>query len=132
MQQSPTAAETKPTARHTPGPWAAQLRNGVGRNRNASTINGMQIRSSNGLHVASVTVVADKPIDQKEADAHLIAAAPDLYAALENLIFHSQAVGSGELTDLQRGLISKSVERAQAALFLAAGNRSPFAKAEQR
>jgi hypothetical protein len=37
------------------------------------------------LHVASVSNKADKSIDQKVADAKLIAAAPELLAALKGL-----------------------------------------------
>lgn len=37
------------------------------------------------IHVASIPRHADKPVPQKEADANLIAAAPDLYRTLEML-----------------------------------------------
>jgi hypothetical protein len=50
--------------------------------RYASAINGSRIVGGDGIHVASITRKADKSIYQKLADAHLIAAAPDMLDAL--------------------------------------------------
>jgi hypothetical protein len=56
---------------HTPGPWSIR--------RRVTSINGAAIVSS-AVVVARVPLKADKPLYQKEADATLIAAAPDLLA----------------------------------------------------
>jgi len=62
---------------HTPGPWITQ--------RSIAGVNGMRIVSEpSGLVVARVTQKADKPLGQKEADATLIAAAPNLLEALKD------------------------------------------------
>ena len=58
----------------TPGPWSIQ--------RNYNSINGAHIVTESGLWICSISRIADKPIDQKEADAALIKAAPRLLAAL--------------------------------------------------
>jgi hypothetical protein len=63
---------------HTPGPWTIE---GVGVGGHYKTINGARIVDCNGVCVATITRKADKPIDQKKADARLIAAAPDLLEA---------------------------------------------------
>jgi len=62
------------TAAHTPGPWHIVVR---------ASINGARIASSKGVVVGGVSSAADKPLDQKNADAQLIASAPDLLEALK-------------------------------------------------
>lgn len=65
--------------KHTPGPWSVDpTRFGYKK----PSINGARIVASSGLQIGSVTSTADKPIYQKEADACLFAAAPDLLATL--------------------------------------------------
>jgi hypothetical protein len=66
---------------HTPGPWRVRPSSST---KSEIIGNGAQILSGS-LHVASVSTKADKPIYQKVADARLIAAAPDLLAALLEL-----------------------------------------------
>lgn len=63
----------------TPGPWVVQQHRGV---------NGASIVADNGRRVVSLPRKADRPYSQKEADAHLIASAPDLYAALVAYVEH--------------------------------------------
>ena len=69
-------------SKHTPGPWRIVRARGASK----AAINGAQIRTEAGLQIASITHVADKPISQKEADAHLIAAAPEMYEALREFL----------------------------------------------
>jgi hypothetical protein len=57
-------------AAHTPGPWGISYRRPGG-------INGAWIVAGGGLRVASLPRRADKSIPQKNADANLIAAAPE-------------------------------------------------------
>lgn len=59
----------------TPGPYVVIQRGNA-------VWNGAQIWAGE-THVASVTYKADKPIHQKEADAHLLAASPELFEALK-------------------------------------------------
>lgn len=61
---------------HTAGPWRVAL-------WGDKSINGAAIIGANGLVLARVPRVADRPYYQKEADARLLAAAPDLLAALK-------------------------------------------------
>lgn len=59
-------------AKPTPGPWMVQLHAG-------KTVHGAAIVSAAALvKIATLTRSADKPYDQKAADARLLAAAPDL------------------------------------------------------
>lgn len=62
---------------HTPGPWRAEYKRG-----HIHIVNGAKIKGAGGVHVASVTMKADKPLDQKRADAELIASAPLMRQAL--------------------------------------------------
>jgi phosphoglycolate phosphatase-like HAD superfamily hydrolase len=81
---------------HTPGPWGVRLHSGT-------SVNGAAIESL----VETVTVAvlprrADRPYPQKEADASLIAAAPDLLAALKETSFRLAALvaASGDFSDI--------------------------------
>ena len=60
--------------KHSPAPWTLKIDRGANR---------ASIFAANGLRVISLPSAADRPYEQKEADARLIAAAPDLLAALE-------------------------------------------------
>lgn len=62
--------------KHTPGPWSYH------RSLHNRSINGAYINASDGSRIATVSRNADRHIDEKEANARLIAAAPDLLAAL--------------------------------------------------
>lgn len=86
MQQSPTAAETKPTARHTPGPWTVE--DPMGPEIISIVANG-DAEAYDWKHVAQL---AGRPEDdddiptlQAEANARLIAAAPDYDAAAREI-----------------------------------------------
>jgi hypothetical protein len=62
-------------SKHTLGPWEILP--------NRSSINGGRIVNRSGAVIGRLTSEADKPISQKEADGRLIAAAPDMLAALK-------------------------------------------------
>ncbi len=63
---------------HTHGPWTLLK---------SRSINGAHIYSENARAiVARLTAKADKPIDQKESDGYLIAAAPELLQALKHAV----------------------------------------------
>ena len=74
---SPVQGEQEQKVTHTPGPWFVALC-GI-------SFNGASICSDGGVRVATVSRKADRPYYQKAADARLIAAAPDLLAALKLL-----------------------------------------------
>ena len=59
---------------HTPGPWRIVER---------ASINGARIAALDGTIIGGVSAAADKPLDQKAADARLFAAAPELLEALQ-------------------------------------------------
>ena len=61
--------------KHTPGPWKVEDR---------GQLNALTVHASDGLRIALIEYSNDRKID--EADAGLIAAAPDLLAALKELV----------------------------------------------
>lgn len=105
MQQSPTAAETKPTAGHTPGPWAVSHRlNSIGQpglgGRYVILWEGHSKREDFFIAEMPFASARDGDVRQHEANARLIAAAPDLHAegknaaeALAEAAIHLEAAG---------------------------------------
>lgn len=83
-------------SKHTPGPWRIVRARGASK----AAINGAQIRTEAGLHITSITHVADKPISQKAADARLIAAAPEMLEALRMVVRHLHAPGGDGYEEL--------------------------------
>jgi hypothetical protein len=68
------------------------------------------------VRVGTISNKADKPISQKWADAHLIAAAPELYRELSNAVVLLRAAGVQE-TD------NGTIRAAEAALAKARGEQ---------
>ena len=68
---------------HTPGPWSAPLYDG-------HTTGLVWAEEPHGGPIASISRAVNDPDVACTADAHLIAAAPDLLAALEQLVFRVQ------------------------------------------
>ncbi len=68
MQPEPEPAKTA-VSKHTPGPWRA-----------------MPYRKVNGADGVEVCALQSRKIEVADANAHLIAAAPDMLEALENLV----------------------------------------------
>jgi hypothetical protein len=113
-----TGAATLEEARHSPGPWS--LSRGMGASWNGATV------WSGSTKIATLTRKADKAIDQKAADARLIAAAPELLEALRWFIedidgFHTVMVG-----------FDANVERARAAIAKATSEPQPRAPQTER
>ena len=73
------------SAAHTPGPWALQLLE-QGKNDYAGWNSYCVRDGKTNVHIASVGQVDRYFERHNEANARLIAAAPELLAALENLI----------------------------------------------
>ena len=89
---------------HTYGPWELLK---------SRSINGAHIYSENArVGVARLTAKADKPIDQKEADGYLIAAAPELLKALKQV--YLLATPDGSLEDMRYRAVHKDEMLAQA------------------
>lgn len=65
-------------SKHTPGPWMAGPINGYGE------LNGIQVKEQRGLVLA--VAIGDVPELDSEANARLIAAAPELLRCLRNMI----------------------------------------------
>jgi len=80
-------------AKHTPGPWTVQE---LERNRN-----GYQgwhtycVRHASNVHLATIGHVDRYGCERNAANARLIAAAPDLLAALAKLLALAEAEGIG-------------------------------------
>lgn len=91
-------------SKHTPGPWRLRPTL-VG--RSMSEVNGVQIWSAD-IHVASISRKADKSIQQKSADARLIAAAPELLGVLHNALNHPLTHFSGDMEKQVREAIAKA------------------------
>lgn len=70
---------------HTPGPWKIYKRDG-------KHINGANI-SNGSINVCRLPYSADRPLGRKEADAHLIGAAPDLLLACQRVLEWLDAKG---------------------------------------
>lgn len=68
------------TAQHSPGPWKAKY--------------GHEIFSAEGFHIANVY-----GSEHTEGNAQLMAAAPELYAALHNLVALSHYCGKEHCND---------------------------------
>ena len=76
-----TAALLKQTAQHTPGPWFTDIDNTSGQ---VGRVRASHKGGRDNVCVAEVPSAKDSA--EREANAHLIAAAPDLYAALADLL----------------------------------------------
>lgn len=97
----------------TPGPWAAKW----SKYEEDNFI--VQAGMPSNRVLAQFDGDGDGPDDQSLADAHLIAAAPDLYAALDNL--ETAATGAGVPHQQERKLLHECITAARAALAKARG-----------
>ena len=97
------------TTKHTPGPW---------------TTTGPNVRADNGALVATAQDHWNDhktPQEEKEANAQLIAAAPELLAALKNLLGY--ATGEWQPED-EASLAGHGIEPAWGAIAKAEGTPS--------
>jgi hypothetical protein len=95
------------TTKHTPGPWRVRM-NWQG------TFNGSSIWSG-GVRVCTLPLKADKPYDQKVADAALIAAGPDLLKAAQATLYEMRH------TTAPRDSFTDAVDALDAAITKALG-----------
>ena len=88
------------TAKHTPGPWEANKR-GIGSH---GQFDGYEIQTTATKEDFSKTVV--EPAIMKNADARLIAAAPELLEALEAIAMTQE--GKEDMRSIARAAIAKA------------------------
>src|SRR5690606_37681021 len=81
-------------AKWTPGPWEAKNGTDVFTTLGAANSEGIEAAHNDGWHVADCAAgwtfiegggTADLSFEERQANAHLIAAAPDLYEALASI-----------------------------------------------
>jgi hypothetical protein len=102
--------------RHTPGPWQAIATN---RSGSKDAWDGFEIRN---LHEHIATARGPGKDETRQADAHLIAASPDMYEALAGLIV---AWGSDETVNQEDFIAScySIMPHARAAIVKAEGKQ---------
>lgn len=109
----PTDTPMKPTQTHTPGPWRADILDSYGR---------FEIRQSDGgrMFAQGRSWGDGATAETQEANARLIAAAPDLLAALEAMVIanHGLPANPAEEVDL---VCRAALEQARAAIARATG-----------
>jgi hypothetical protein len=103
---------TSPTG-PTPGPWTYYSEEGYN----------FGVGNKDGRHVADVSHNANIPTEEKRANAHLIAAAPALLAALKELLDTADAVAFYDAPGRQESdEYEAAQEKARAAIKAAEGN----------
>jgi hypothetical protein len=91
-------------AKHTPGPWRSERGNGdYGRN----------VTADNGRRIVCETICAEH-----EANARLIAAAPELLEALHSILEHSREFG--DIEDCET-MLARIEDKVRAAIAKAEG-----------
>jgi hypothetical protein len=112
--------------KHTPGPWTVRTCKGHGLDQIDAEADGFTIADVEAVSFASVGGYAEHPANPKqrkarpgepEANARLIAAAPDLLAALQKLINKINWAFDSEI----QGVLAEEVDAAEAAIAKAEG-----------
>ena len=86
--------------KHTPGPWNRIIADGY-------TVRHPQIYSDTGP-VANATWLGDGRLDELNANARLIAAAPELLEALEALLDYENGIQKAKAEQMARAAIAKA------------------------
>ena len=86
---------------HTPGPWGRIIADGY-------TVRHPQIYSDTGP-IANATWLGDGRVDELNANARLISAAPDLLAALEALLDYENGIQKAKAEQMAYAAIKKAV-----------------------
>jgi hypothetical protein len=73
-------------AKFTPGPWVAVNRGT--KHEPMMSVMAARIAGQKPRHEVAICATGDSPQEMEDANAHLIAAAPDLYQALKTLLFN--------------------------------------------
>ena len=91
-------------AKHTPGPWAALMQDPP------------TIADRRGCRVATSCALPGQSAEEQEANAHLIAAAPDLLEALRLLLEASDGLnGESEWLDERLNAARAAIAKAEGA-----------------
>jgi hypothetical protein len=98
-------------ATHTPAPWQYHLGRGKNPRFHIQTLSGYQIASTPEISLAKVEST------EQEANARLIAAAPELLSALQELIAEADSTGGNT-----RQVTRYSVDKARSAITKATNN----------
>lgn len=85
---------------HTPGPWARIIADGY-------IVRHPQIYSDTGP-VANATWLGDSRLEELNANARLIAAAPELLEALEALLDYENGIQKAKAEQMARAAITKA------------------------
>ena len=88
-------------SRHTPGPWDRIIADGY-------TVRHPQIYSDTGP-VANATFLGEGRVDELNANARLMAAAPDLLAALEALLDYENGIQKAIAEQMACAAIKKAM-----------------------
>ena len=89
--------------KHTPGPWKTQMHISLDR---------MEIRDANGRRIAECAMVFPMSAKTHDANARLIAAAPELLEALQEIVTAADGEGWSQLDagfTKARAAISKAI-----------------------
>lgn len=86
--------------KHTPGPWDRIIADGY-------TVRHPQIYSDTGP-IANATFLGNNRLDELNANARLIAAAPDLLEALEALLDYENGIQKSIAEQMARAAIAKA------------------------
>ena len=89
--------------KHTPGPWKTQTHISLDR---------MEIRDANGRRIAECAMVFPMSAKTHDANASLIAAAPELLEALQEIVTAADGEGRSQLDasfTKARAAISKAI-----------------------
>ena len=105
--------KTETTHTHTKGPWRAHVAHA-----NLVTHSDF-VCTESGLHVCDVASYGESP-DKRNANARLIAAAPDLLAVLKSLVFETSHFVHGDGTN--GAIVANELRNAIAAIVKAEGN----------
>ncbi len=110
--------ETSMTDKHTPGPWRAEDHGEVQSHRGRM----VTIRDQRNIHVATVDGLDASVRGQELANARLIAAAPELLEALEQLLEERFTPQAGHNEYKLHSMLSETQNLARAAIKATKGN----------
>lgn len=117
------------TIKATPGPWMAETPAVCGSEGflgcERTPIYGWAIRPKGTSDTIAVLSAGENSLEEQTANGHLIAAAPDLYEALEALSCWDESLIDAVFPGEEREIWREHLDRASAALAKARGEETP-------